>query len=321
MVILAVSDVHLGYPNSNATKFKAFLNYVYSLDQVEHFVILGDFVDMWRRDVSGLFLEKENYEIVPLLMKLNLDHNVQIECVAGNHDFHLRKLQAVDYPLKFQESVGDNPLKIPVNGVNYIFKHGYEFDIMQSDILSELLCYNFSDFAGNLRSDFWKKLLALRPDISKEIGRLINKIRAKKSNRRVVAETSSATCDMESLKIEYLEILMASPNKRKNYKNKELTAIRPEIANPLHSVAENAARSVNKGEVLIFGHTHLPFVNDDHRLFNTGSWLEDESDPYTFVSIEGEKVCLMQFNEKNEATDITDLDHFKQSHKLRPEAY
>ena len=67
--IIVVSDQHLGYENSNAVDFKRFLEYVYSIkNDVESIVILGDFVDMWRRDASGVFLESS--DIVSSLLTL-----------------------------------------------------------------------------------------------------------------------------------------------------------------------------------------------------------------------------------------------------------
>jgi UDP-2,3-diacylglucosamine pyrophosphatase LpxH len=63
---IVTSDQHLGYVNSNVDDFKKFLEYISSIkNEVESLVILGDFVDMWRRDASGLFLE--NSDIVSKL--------------------------------------------------------------------------------------------------------------------------------------------------------------------------------------------------------------------------------------------------------------
>jgi UDP-2,3-diacylglucosamine pyrophosphatase LpxH len=67
--ILVTSDQHLGYGNSCVNDFKRFLDYISSTrDDVDSFVILGDFVDMWRRDASGLFLEHS--DIVNKLLSL-----------------------------------------------------------------------------------------------------------------------------------------------------------------------------------------------------------------------------------------------------------
>ena len=305
MVILAVSDVHLGYSDSNAAKFQDFLRYVTKMNNVSHLVLLGDIVDMWRRDVSGLFLENENYDVLPLLTQIEYN-NVEIDYVGGNHDYHMGRLNDVDYPFKFYQK---NGVTIPEDGVNYVFKHGYDFDLKQSEVLSELLCYNFSDDAGNLRSEIWN-VITSRHDVSaiyQELDRLIK-------DNHFVANT--ALQNGKSLRQEYLEYLMAPPNERMERDEKCLSSVRPEMGNPFKPEEEKAADSVQEDQVLIFGHTHRPFANDDRRLFNTGSWLKSEPNPYTYVSIEDKKVCLMQFD-GDKVTDVTALDPpFKKHYKI-----
>ena len=97
--IIVTSDQHLGYVNSNADDFKDFLDYTSKRNDVQTLVLLGDLVDMWRRDVSGIFLEFS--EIVDQLLKMRKSKAIQIYIVAGNHDYHLLKLQAHEYPFKF----------------------------------------------------------------------------------------------------------------------------------------------------------------------------------------------------------------------------
>src|SRR5713226_2732148 len=101
MVIVVTSDQHLGYSNSNASDFLDFLTEISKRSDVTDFVILGDFIDMWRRDVSGLFLE--NHEILEKV--LDIKSKINVYCVAGNHDFHLLKLANHNYPLIFTKDL------------------------------------------------------------------------------------------------------------------------------------------------------------------------------------------------------------------------
>jgi len=149
MVILAVSDVHLGYSQSNVSDFDAFLQTTIDRDDVDALVVLGDFIDMWRRDISGIFLE--NHQILQSLLALKQKKTVY--CVAGNHDYHLLKLVDHKYPIEFKKD-----LTLPGNGVTYVFKHGYEFDSEQWPPIMELLCDNTSDEFGQVRSDIWDRL-------------------------------------------------------------------------------------------------------------------------------------------------------------------
>ena len=57
---IVTSDQHLGYKNSDSISFRAFLDYICNRSDVDAVILLGDLVDMWRRDVSGLFLTFSN---------------------------------------------------------------------------------------------------------------------------------------------------------------------------------------------------------------------------------------------------------------------
>jgi UDP-2,3-diacylglucosamine pyrophosphatase LpxH len=66
MGIIAVSDVHLGYLKeddskqslSNKTGFCDLLRDIEARDDINHLVICGDMLDMWRRDMVGVTIEK-----------------------------------------------------------------------------------------------------------------------------------------------------------------------------------------------------------------------------------------------------------------------
>jgi hypothetical protein len=56
-----VSDLHLGYKNADKDSFSRFLDSLKSDAETTDLVLLGDIVDMWRRDASGVFLENWGY--------------------------------------------------------------------------------------------------------------------------------------------------------------------------------------------------------------------------------------------------------------------
>jgi predicted phosphodiesterase len=43
----------------------------------------------------------------------------------------------------------------------------------------------------------------------------------------------------------------------------------------LSDVEKKAYLTVKDGEVLVFGHTHRPFIRNDSKIVNTGSWVKD----------------------------------------------
>ncbi len=258
MVIVVASDQHLGYANSNVKEFESFLDGLAGRSDVTDLVILGDFVDMWRRDVSGLFLEY--HSIVEKV--LALQQKMRVRCVAGNHDYHLLKLQDHGYPLIFEPFA-----TIQGENFTYVLRHGWEFDLAQQKPVMELLCDNMSDEGGKIRSDFWDALRSLGKDIWGSITDL---------------------SDFHGGRDKYIAHLLTPPKER----------LLPYIGD----VEKRALASVGSGEILIFGHTHRPFVNSDKNVANSGSWVSDEDITNTYVELEGKEIHLMQYG-KGEITD------------------
>src|SRR5208337_3725500 len=86
MKVAVTSDHHLGYANSDKAAFNSFLDNLSQRSDVTHVVLLGDVVDMWRRDASGVFLE--HHDTVAKLLALK-SKGIQVFYVAGNHDYHV----------------------------------------------------------------------------------------------------------------------------------------------------------------------------------------------------------------------------------------
>ncbi|MDA4116615.1 MAG: metallophosphoesterase [Thaumarchaeota archaeon] len=151
--VLVATDQHLGYANSDVASFENFLDYVSKRSDVGTLAILGDLVDLWRRDVSGLFLEQR--ESMDKLVELS--SSIKVCFVVGNHDFHLRELEDHGYPFKFPESMAP----IQVGSTTYDFKHGWEFDLEQQPPIMEALCHNLSDEAGADRTKVYSAFTGL----------------------------------------------------------------------------------------------------------------------------------------------------------------
>lgn len=149
MAIVVVSDQHLGYVNSDKTAFNAFLDSLAGDPTVSDLVLLGDVVDMWRRDASGVFLENED-----MIRKVKtLMGNMRVHYIAGNHDFHVLQLLDHSYPFNFVKN-----LVLTDEGQTYRFLHGWEFDPMQTEPMMEALCRVMSDGGGNFESGAWGTL-------------------------------------------------------------------------------------------------------------------------------------------------------------------
>ncbi len=224
-------------------------------------VLLGDLVDMWRRDASGVFLE--NHDTVAKILSLK-SKGVQVFYVAGNHDYHVLNLNNPSYPLEFRKEVN-----LTEGQFNYRFVHGYEFDPEQKVTLMALLCRVMSDRDGALETNLWTDFNNLNNIFSK-------------------IEPSFVKADLAKI----TERLRRRPEDR--------------LKDSLAKINLAACNEVKPGEVLIFGHTHAPFINKAENVVNTGSWVKDAVIHNTYVELSGGKPRLFVFG-GHEITERTEL--------------
>ena len=257
--VIVTSDHHLGYANSDKAAFNAFLDELAQEDDLTHFVLLGDVVDMWRRDASGVFLE--GHDTVGKVLALK-SKGVQVFYVAGNHDYHVLDLSNPNYPIQFSKelTLNDGP-------VTYRMVHGYEFDPEQKIPFMAFLCRVMSDTGGALENHIWTDFNSLNSIFSK-------------------MEPSFVKTDISAIS----ERLHKRPEER--------------LQGSIDHINSTACKAVNPGEILIFGHTHVPFVNKEENVANTGSWVKD-SNPYdTYVELtEGKPHLFTYSDQKKEITE------------------
>lgn len=255
--VVVTSDQHLGYANADKTAFNAFLDNLSQESDVTHMVLLGDVVDMWRRDAAGVFLE--SHDTVDKILNLK-SKGVQVFYVAGNHDYHVLDLHNPAYPLEFT-----NELNLTDGPVNYRFVHGYQFDPEQKMPFMAFLCRVMSDQGGALESHLWTDFNSLNNIFSK-------------------MEPSFMKADLAAI----MERLKRRPEDR--------------LKDSLGKINLTACNAVKPGEVLIFGHTHVPFINKAENVANTGSWVKDAAIYNTYVELSDGKPRLFVFGGR----EITD---------------
>jgi UDP-2,3-diacylglucosamine pyrophosphatase LpxH len=245
------SDQHLGYDKSDRTSFGKFLDTMESDLAPTHFVLLGDVIDMWRRDASGVFLE--NHDILEKI--LGLTTKMQVYFVAGNHDYHVLRLVNKPgrlYPIQFL------PELVLLDGnYQYLFKHGWEYDAEQQPAIMEAFCRAMSDEAGDVESTVWN-ILTHESGLGEWLKSVANKGRRKQQIHNLQRPPEERLKDM-----------------------------------PLE---QNACKDVKANQVLVFGHTHRPFVNKKENVANTGSWVTDAAAEYnTYVELSNGKPRLFVF--------------------------
>lgn len=230
--------------------FNRFLDDLQGDSSVTDLVLLGDVVDMWRRDAAGVFLEnKDTFDKV-----LNLKRKMRVHYIAGNHDYHVLKLQGHAYPIEFLRD-----LTLSENNTNYVFKHGYEFDKMQREHFMESLCHAMSDAKGERDNNIWAALGRDKGDIGYAFAVIF---------RRAQLQQQAA-------------LLLLDPEER--------------LGEEMNRVEKRAQASIKPGEVLIFGHTHRPFINKEENLANTGSWITNSPVHNTYVRLENGKPRLFVY--------------------------
>lgn len=134
----------------------------------------------------------------------------------------------------------------------------------------ESLCHAMSDHKGDRDNNIWAALNRYENDVTRSFSTILHG-----GKRRRTAE-----------------MLQLDPRER--------------LKETLKGVERKARYTVQPGEVLVFGHTHRPFVNKAENLANIGCWLTTEPIHNTFLRLEGGKPKLFAF-EGVEITERTDI--------------
>ncbi|MCE5214249.1 MAG: metallophosphoesterase family protein [Methanobacterium sp.] len=226
-MILAISDIHIGYEKSNKDDLLRFMDEIKG-EKIDHLILLGDIFDFWRRNSIKAIIE--NQEIFKEIYQLNVG---DIHYIIGNHDYYFLEWYekfADNYPFQVSKI-----LRLEDGDDKFYFTHGYEMEVLVNYDLNletyEKFCYDMcwnSDERGSFVSKLWKTVKS----VSKE--------------------------EVDDLKLK--------PSDRAEMEN-------------LHKFATSTAKNLFLGletdETLIFGHTHIPFLEKDNKIANTGSWVDE----------------------------------------------
>lgn len=145
-MLIAVSDVHLGYRHCDRAAFSRFLDWVAVQEEVTDLVIAGDLLDMWRRDMVGVTLESSDIIAKMIAMQKG---GTNVHYIAGNHDYCVRHLKIFQNRFNFTTK-----LELDEDDTNYTFIHGWEIDPDQSSVYFDALCHT-SDRAGRFADRVW----------------------------------------------------------------------------------------------------------------------------------------------------------------------
>ena len=166
---IAVSDVHLGYDKSDKEAFKEFIQRVLEQGSIDHLILLGDILDLWRRDNDGLIRESE--DIFRMFRTLLENQKIgEIHYVVGNHDFVIdticEKFPILTNLFTFKSGISSIPkwLELPLAkeqksfAKKYRFVHGHQFReglVPGYDGFCFLMCQQ-GDLLGRVSSTAWE---------------------------------------------------------------------------------------------------------------------------------------------------------------------
>ncbi len=267
-MIITVSDVHLGYDKCNYKDFRKFLDKC-NTPEVEHLVLLGDIFDFWRvnmadivlgKDMIGNDVKKDYSAIFEMLGALKAQN---IHYVPGNHDYFMLSLNE-----RYQKGYDKNvypftiskTLRLVDGDSKFYFNHGYALDVFLNMGFMDLESYESLSY----RLCFSDKSLRM---IANDIWDFIQHgevPRAKMQQPPQERANIDGITELARSKGVYL-----------------LLGMKPE-------------------EKLVFGHTHIPFINENSTVANSGSWVSDRPSKYppnSYVKIIDGQMELKYFNE------------------------
>lgn len=262
-MIIVVSDVHLAEKDDEQTKnddakFLDFLDYIstHQLANGGELVLLGDIIDLWRRDFVKAMMESE-----PVIIRLmEMKDKVKIHYLAGNHDFHMLNMGNIlkeNYPFDVVRE-----LHLIEGGKKFFFIHGYQLEVLANPYYKSMSAYE--TFAEGL---------CLAGD---DTGNAADKLWASYEKSQAALEGLKRL--PENIK-GALDSMFKTPESR-------LKNARPIVDEIAISRARSFYLGMDKDETLVFGHTHMPFPQVINGAINTGSWNKKPCTEYKYLEIQ-----------------------------------
>lgn len=295
MGIIAVSDVHLGYLKeddskqslSNKSGFCDLLRDIGARDDINHLVICGDMLDMWRRDMVGVTIE--NLDVLNMLQSLSDKKKIKVYYLAGNHDYHIRHLNRYAYPFGFRECKDPKDgITLKDGGKSYVFKHGYDLEpgMAQSEAVFDLMC-STSDEVGEFKShiysslgEFWKQGKQAWESIGGGALKFFTGV-----------DTAWKPDDKNEGKfLEGNRILKPLHERLHTEEDFDFDALKEHLT---------------EDTTLVFGHTHKPFHY--RNIINLGSWITTYDLNSTYLEIKDGREKLLVYPTKEQVPEQDNL--------------
>ncbi|MGB7969046.1 MAG: UDP-2,3-diacylglucosamine diphosphatase [Methanobacterium sp.] len=212
------------------------------------------------------FWRRNNAEIITdndeVIQKIIDLEAKNLHYIIGNHDYYMYKLGEL-YGENFPFTISKN-LRLEDGGNKFYFTHGYEFEAIYLEPVTLEMYEDFSE-----RMCFSEDL----------IGELAGHV---------------------------WSLIRGSDLKDKLSNNPRTRLASTEELNRIYKLSVSKGKSFILGmktdEILVFGHTHGPFINKDKTVVNTGSWVNElikEEYQNSYVEIEDGIIELKFFKDKS----------------------
>jgi len=264
VMIIAVSDIHLGDPNSNRVGFIHFIEEFLKpkREEITQLILLGDVLDLWRRDPTTVILE--NLGVFNNLCSLGF----HVYYVVGNHDFIMIDIAQGQTGGDVPAGLACNPTNMTVcqehqlvNGGNsFRFIHGHQINYWYAlpfyEMFSRAMC-NVNNQVREL-ADVWSMLQRTYGSIplftQQRIDNLSDETRIKIENKLAGPLEGHSMSIEESIVVEsnllnpFVEIdFHKNPNFQKQTLDSICKSIRELITR--HSIASNIESLVELSEM------------------------------------------------------------------------
>jgi UDP-2,3-diacylglucosamine pyrophosphatase LpxH len=287
-MIIVVSDVHLGYDNSDKNNFNNFIDSeLTKLKDNDHLVLLGDILEFWRKNCVDVTIEydtanlEKNCSEGKILRKLyDLKGKTNLHYIIGNHDYSIlyfsKRVDNPSFPFPFPVSKNLH-LSVDDGDKKFYFIHGYEFEVLANfpfmtieeyENICQQLCDVRETTFGKVESTLWS---ALHLQFTRKKVEAIEQSLTKPPEHRWKVHTDTIP-PKEALPLPLLE---------PRNKIEELA---------MSSLARSIFIGGQTDETIIFGHTHSPFITKDKTVANSGSWVTDNNFHNTYITIDNNGV-------------------------------
>lgn len=157
---LVVSDVHIGWEESNRDEFHDFLTTEVPSQSPDALIFAGDIFEFWRRSIGTVFTNHN--DIVNAIEELS-ESDIDIVALYGNHDAVLKNTNdeepvVSEYPWQWE-----NFIRFESDGDEFVALHGHQYDERnRNEFMNEAFC-NMDDTVGYHASEVWQEFVTNRP--------------------------------------------------------------------------------------------------------------------------------------------------------------